>query len=131
MDNSTSYIDRDNSMTGTGTGETAGLISSDKVEGTAVFNQQNERLGTIKNIMIDKVSGQARYAVMSFGGFLGMGEDHYPIPWNQLNYDTSAGGYRVNLNEEQLRDAPRYGGDTQPNYEPDYNSSIDRYYSQY
>jgi hypothetical protein len=56
------------------TGETSALISSDKVEGTAVYNRQGEKLGSIHAVMIDKVSGKVGYAVMSFGGFLGMGD---------------------------------------------------------
>ncbi len=130
MDNTT-YSDQGQMRSGTTMDETAGLISSDKVEGTTVFNHQNERLGSIKKIMIDKTSGQARYAVMSFGGFMGMGEDHYPIPWNKLKYDVEAGGYRVDLDESKLTDAPKYGEGAEPGYAADYNSSIDRYYSQY
>ncbi len=58
--------------------------------------------------MIDKISGKVGYAVTSFGGFLGMGEDYYPLPWSQLKYDTSLGGYRTNLTEEQLKGAPKF-----------------------
>src|SRR5687768_13052071 len=62
--------------------ETAALIGSDKVEGTAVYGSDGERIGSVKRIMIDKISGKVTYAVMSFGGFLGMGEDYYPVPWS-------------------------------------------------
>ena len=67
------------------------LIASDRVEGTTVYNRQGERLGHISNFMVDKRSGQVRYAVLSFGGFLGMGTDHYPLPWSMLSYDTDRG----------------------------------------
>jgi PRC-barrel domain protein len=65
--------------------ETASLIGSDKVEGTAVYGADEQRIGTIQRVMIDKVSGKVAYAVTSFGGFLGIGEDYYPLPWPTLN----------------------------------------------
>jgi sporulation protein YlmC with PRC-barrel domain len=91
--------------------ETAALISSDKVEGTPVYRSNGDKIGRIENVMIDKRSGRVAYAVMSFGGFLGLGEDHYPIPWSLLTYNEKLGGYEVNLSEEQLKGAPRYSED--------------------
>ncbi len=88
--------------------ETLQLIGSDKVEGTAVYNTRDEKLGTIDRVMIDKLSGKVAYAVMSFGGFLGIGDDHYPIPWSLLTYNTDLGGYEVNISDAQLRGAPRF-----------------------
>jgi hypothetical protein len=87
------------------TEETDRLIASDKVEGTAVYNQ-GERLGTVYNLMIDKYTGQVAYAVMSFGGFLGMGESYHPLPWKVLTYDTRQGGYVVDLDRSRLEGAP-------------------------
>ena len=91
--------------------ETAGLIGSDKVEGTYVYDAKGEHIGSIERVMIEKVRGQVAYAVLSFGGFLGIGSDYYPIPWQSLKYDTSLGGYRLNITEEQLKHAPKYAGD--------------------
>ena len=88
--------------------ETADLIGSDKVEGTPVYDAKGERIGAIERVMIDKKSGQVAYAVLSFGGFLGIGSDYYPIPWASLKYDTSLGGYRLDITEEQLKGAPKY-----------------------
>ena len=68
-------------------GSPKALIESDRVEGTAVYGSDNSHIGTIKRLMIDKMSGQVAYAVMSFGGFLGLGEDTYTIPWSKLDYD--------------------------------------------
>jgi hypothetical protein len=62
--------------------------------------------------MIDKISGKVAYAVVSFGGFLGMGEDYYPMPWTNLKYDTRLGGYRVGVTEDQLKGAPKYNRNT-------------------
>jgi hypothetical protein len=88
--------------------ETGGLIGSDMVEGTAVYRPNGERIGTIERVMIDKRNGKVRHAVMSFGGFLGMGNDHYPIPWSLLVYNERLGGYEVGVSDEQLRGAPRF-----------------------
>lgn len=88
--------------------ESAHLIGSDRVEGTAVFDPAGNRLGSIQTLMIDKISGAVEYAVLSFGGFLGIGSSHYPLPWNKLRYDIGLGGYVVDVTEEQLQGAPSY-----------------------
>jgi hypothetical protein len=67
-------------------------------------------MGSIERVMIDKRRGQVAYAVLSFGGFLGIGSDSYPIPWDSLTYDTSRGGYRTTITEQQLQGAPKYTG---------------------
>lgn len=87
---------------------TSDVIGSDKVEGTAVYNNAGEKLGSVDNLMIDKRSGQVRYAVLEFGGFLGIGTDRYPLPWSMLKYDTSRDGYVVPIDKSRLDDAPRY-----------------------
>ena len=89
--------------------ETFSLIGSDKVESTPVYRSNGEQVGTIQRVMIDKFSGKVAYAVMSFGGFMGIGEDYYPLPWNVLTYNERLGGYEVNLTEQQLKGAPHYG----------------------
>ena len=91
-------------------GTTAGkpLIESDRVEGTTVFDREGNDIGSIKRLMIEKLSGQVAYAIMSFGGFMGMGSEEHTIPWRKLNYDTSLGGYRTDITESQLRDAPTF-----------------------
>ena len=89
--------------------ETSKLIGSDKVEGTSVYGANKEKIGSIERVMIEKESGKVAYAVLSFGGILGIGDDHYPLPWSALKYDESIGGYRTNLSEQQLRGAPKYG----------------------
>jgi len=91
---------------GTRTGKP--LIESDRVEGTTVYDQEGNDIGSIKRLMIEKLSGQVAYAVMSFGGFMGMGSEEHTIPWRKLNYDTSLGGYRTDITEDQLRGAPTF-----------------------
>ena len=88
--------------------ETANLIGSDKVEGTPVYRSNGERVGKIERIMIDKLTGKVAYAVMSFGGFMGIGEDYYPLPWPLLTYNPRLDGYEVNIGEQQLKGAPKY-----------------------
>ena len=86
--------------------ETARLISSDKVEGTAVRNVSGDKVGTIERVMIDKRAGKVAYAVMSFGGFLGMGQDYVALPWHILRYNENLDAYEMNITEKQLRGAP-------------------------
>ncbi|MEP0324769.1 PRC-barrel domain-containing protein [Bauldia litoralis] len=100
------------------------LIASDKVEGTDVYRSNGDKIGHIERVMLDKQSGKAAYAVMNFGGFLGIGEDSYPLPWSVLTYNTELGGYEVNVSEEQLAGAPKYSreddwwSDRDPNRDP-------------
>jgi hypothetical protein len=89
--------------------ETFALIGSDKVEGTNVYRSNGEKIGYIERVMIDKRSGKVAYAVMAFGGFLGMGEDYYPVPWSLLKYNPQLDGYEVNISDTQLKGAPKYG----------------------
>ena len=88
--------------------ETVSLIGSDKVEGTAVYGADDRKIGSVQRVMINKVSGKVAYAVVSFGGFLGMGEDYYPMPWQSLKYDTRVDGYRAAVTEDRLKGAPKF-----------------------
>jgi len=97
--------------------ETASLIGSDKVEGTAVYGVDEKKIGQVERVMLDKMSGKAAYAVLSFGGFLGIGHDHYPVPWSLLTYNTRLGGYEVNISEQQLKGAPSYSNDNDWDWE--------------
>ena len=108
--------------------ETDRLISSDKVEGTSVYNRAGEHLGSVHNFMVDKFSGRVAYAVMSFGGFLGIGERYHPLPWEKLDYDTRMGGYVVDLDRETLEGAPSFAADEQPWADPAYGRNVYGYY---
>lgn len=110
------------------TDETTRLIASNKVEGTAVYNHEGEKLGSIHNFMVDKRSGHVEYAVRAFGGLFGMGGDHYPIPWEVLTYDAEQGGYIVNLDKAMLEKAPRHGAADEPAYDPTYGRGVYTYY---
>ncbi len=104
------------------------LISSERVEGTKVYNEAGDKLGSIDDLMIDKLSGHVRYAVLEFGGFLGMGTDRYPVPWDMLKYDTSRDGYVVPLDKARLESAPRYEEASPPVYDDDFRRRVHDYY---
>jgi sporulation protein YlmC with PRC-barrel domain len=84
------------------------LIAAHKVQGTSVYNTALEKLGTVEDLMIDKASGRIAYAVLSFGGFLGIGDRYYPLPWEKLDYNRELGGYVVDIDRETLEGAPSY-----------------------
>lgn len=95
----TETIDRD---------ESSRLISSAKVDGTPVYATDGERIGHIDHLMIGKYDGKVAFSVMSFGGFLGLGHDHYPVPWARLDYNPKLQGYEVNITDAELKAAPHF-----------------------
>ena len=108
--------------------ETHDMISSEKVDGTAVYGRDGKQLGTIHHLMIGKRDGKVRHAVMSYGGFLGIGEDYYPLPWNELSYDHKCGGYVVSRDAEQLKGGPRYRRDQEPSWDLSFEDRLTSYY---
>ena len=110
------------------TDETTALISSRKVEGTRVYNTAGDHLGEIYDVMIDKRSGKVAYAVMSFGGLLGIGENYHPLPWATLKYDTRQGGYLVGITKEQIEGAPSFARNAEPAWDRAYEQRVHDYY---
>src|SRR5437764_14801348 len=107
------------------TDETNRLISSDKVDGTTVYTRNGDNIGSINHLMIDKVSGQVEYVVMSTGGFLGIGESYSPVPWDSLVYDVNIGGDVIDADRARLEQAPRYTSKAQPNWsDPSYRERV-------
>jgi hypothetical protein len=86
------------------------LIESDRVEGTALYGAGGERIGTIKRLMIEKVSGRVVYALIAFGRSSDRGAD-FTVPWGKLKYDTRLGGYQTDITESELRHAPGFPHD--------------------
>ena len=82
------------------------LIPADRVNGTDVYNTEGEKLGRIEDVAIDKVSGQVAYAILSFGGFLGVGSRYHPVPWRLLTYDVDKRGYVIPLDKDGIERAP-------------------------
>ena len=110
------------------TDENLRLISSKKVEGTAVVDRDGAKIGTIDNFMVDKYTGRVAYAVMSFGGTFGFGASLFPLPWPLLDYDEEKGGYRLNITKEELMEAPRFQPSDEPEFSPEYRRRIILFY---
>jgi sporulation protein YlmC with PRC-barrel domain len=110
------------------TEETDRLIASDRVEGTLVYDRAGEKIGSVRNFMVGKQSGQVEYAVLQFGGFLGIGNEYYPIPWEMLSYHTDQHGYVVNLDKQQVESAPRYSAESPSSFDHRYGRTIYDYY---
>jgi len=108
--------------------ETRQLIASNKVEGTPVYDEAGEHLGSVHNFMVDKVSGQVAYAVLSFGGFLGLGESYHALPWKALRYSVELSGYVVEIDRRTLEGAPTLGPGEDPFADPGYGGRIDGHY---
>jgi hypothetical protein len=110
------------------------LIFASRVNGTPVINADGEHIGQIEDVAIAKRTGQVAYAVLSFGGFLGIGEKYHPLPWQLLTYDPASNAYVISLTKDQLKAAPAYDkqaladiGDTDEGY----RDSIYGYYRNY
>jgi hypothetical protein len=84
------------------------LITASRVNGTPVFNRAGERIGHIEDLSIDKVTGQVRYALLAFGGFLGIGDRFHPLPWSMLHFDLERNGYVVPLDKPELQKTPHF-----------------------
>lgn len=104
------------------------LIASDNVVGTTVYDPNSNHIGSIESIVLEKRGGRVAYAVMSFGGFLGIGDDHYPLPWEMLDYNTDLGGFQVTITKEQLEAAPKYPADRDFDWSPESGRRVYDYY---
>jgi hypothetical protein len=105
------------------------LISSRRVEGTPVYNRSDQRLGSIHSVMIDKKNGKVAYAVLSFGGIFGLGEQVHPVPWEVLSYDVDLDAYVVDLTREQLENAPTLRLDQADRPQPNDYEEVTGYYA--
>lgn len=110
------------------TDENVRLIASDKVEGTAVVSSDGQRLGTIKNFMVDKYTGRVAYAVLSFGGTFGTGSSLFPLPWPVLDYDVEKDGYVLNITKDKLANAPKFEAADTPEFDTAYRERVLLFY---
>lgn len=105
------------------------VIESDRVEGTSVYGKNGNKIGSVKRILIDKKSGQARDVELSVGTFLGMGGELHSLPWEKLEYDTDLEGYKLDVTEDQLREAPTYGeSDRDRQFDDEYQTRVYSYW---
>jgi hypothetical protein len=112
-----SYMDRDKygmykDKSSTGPGPS--LMGADTLIGDTVVNGADDDLGDIKEIMLDMQTGQVAYAVLAFGGFLGMGEKLFAVPWQALHLDTANKRFVLNIDKERLKTAPGFDKDAWP-----------------
>ena len=91
----------------TSSGHTSAILAS-RVKGTPVYNGSGDKIGTVEDVVLDKLSNRIMFAALGFGGVLGIGEKYYPVPWSLLNYDENKGGYVVPLSKDRLENAPAY-----------------------
>lgn len=125
---SPSMRDLEDQVTGRAMEPAHNLIASDRVEGTKVYRPNGKRIGRIEHFMVDKVSGQVEYAVMSFGGFLGLGEELRPLPWGALEYDSDREGYVVAAEDDTFRNSPFIEGGTAPEWDSAYAKQLYGYW---
>jgi len=83
-------------------------IESDRIQGTAVYDVAGHRVGEIKRLVIEKVSGQVEFVVIAFRTFLGIGEGNHALAWSKLHYDQDLDGYRADVTEDELKAAPDF-----------------------
>lgn len=91
----------------TPSGHTSAILAS-KVQGKAVYNTKGEKIGHVEDIVLDKMSNNIEFAVLGFGGVLGMGEKFHPVPWALLDFNPDMGGYVVPLTKDIMQSAPVY-----------------------
>jgi sporulation protein YlmC with PRC-barrel domain len=91
----------------TSSGHTTAILAS-KVKGTSVYNNAGEKIGTVEDVVLDKLSNQIMFAALGFGGVMGIGEKYYPVPWSMLDYSEDRGGYVVPLDKARIENAPAY-----------------------
>ncbi|MBN9555119.1 MAG: PRC-barrel domain-containing protein [Alphaproteobacteria bacterium] len=91
----------------TSSGHTTAILAS-KVKGTSVYNNAGEKIGTVEDVVLDKLSNQIMFAALGFGGLMGIGEKYYPVPWSMLDYSEDRGGYVVPLDKARIENAPAY-----------------------
>lgn len=111
------------------TDESLRLISSKKVEGTAVVGADGEKIGTVESFMVDKYTGRVAYAVLSFGGLMGVGRSLFPLPWSMLDYDVDKDGYALDISKDQLAKAPRFEAGSEPEFDLDYRRDLGAFYA--
>ena len=104
-----------------------GLISA-RVDDTIVYDRDGRKLGTIYTFHIDRWSGQVRFAVLSFGGFLGLGQSYHPVPFSLLTVNQEKGGYTVTVDRSLLDGSPSYRPDSAPVWDADYAKRVSDYY---
>lgn len=109
----------------------ATLLSADSITGDEVWNLQDEKLGKIQDIMLDLTEGKIRYAVLSSGGFLGMGDHLFAVPWKALQQDKENKRFMLDVDVDRIKNAPGFDKDNWPDMADDkWSSTVESYYNQ-
>lgn len=110
--------------------EKYGVVSASKIIGEAVVNRENENLGKIHELVIDAHDGRLAYAVLSFGGFMGMGNKLFAMPWKAFEFSATENKLILNVDKEKLKAAPGFEKDaTWPDFaDKTWGSTIYKYY---
>ncbi|HAQ34054.1 MAG: photosystem reaction center subunit H [Maricaulis sp.] len=112
------------------TNHTNFLLSSSSISGDSVVNSGGDDLGHVKDLMVDPVTGKVDYAVLSFGGFLGMGDKYFAVPFNQFSVDRENKRMVLNVDKERLKDAPGFDKDDWPDFaDPRFRDSVSNFYA--
>ena len=106
------------------------LIESDRVIGADVYDLNGNHIGSIERLMLQKIGGIVSHAVLSFGGFFGIGDNHYPIPWQKLKYDEKLDGYRADISKTQIEGAPSYNANEDYDWSRDVNAELLKHYGE-
>lgn len=106
------------------------VISADRVDGTSVYGSDGDKIGSVRDMLIGKQNGQVTDVIVSVGGFLGLGSELHSLPWDKFSYDTNLGGYRLDVTEDQLKQAPRFDeSDRARAYDRDYQTQVYQYWA--
>lgn len=106
------------------------IVNSDTIIGAEVRNHQDEKLGKIETLMLDKVQGTVTYVILSFGGFLGLGDKLCALPWSIFSYDKAKECFMINLDKEKLKNAPSFDPKQYPAASSDYwKTTVNQYYN--
>ncbi|HWD68218.1 MAG TPA: PRC-barrel domain-containing protein [Caulobacteraceae bacterium] len=105
------------------------LIAASKVEGKAVFDASGQKLGTVKELYLDKRSGEVEFAALAFGGVLGMGEKYHPVPWQALDFDTDKDGFVVDIDKSALESSPSFDDERLSDVQSEWGEEVRGYYA--
>ena len=121
-------MDDTSAPVGNDTREGLQRLMSARVDDTLVYDTEGQKLGALYSVHIDRASGRIEYGVLSFGGFLGLGQSYHPVPFSALSVNEQRGGYTVNIGKQMLQGGPSYRPDTAPVWDASYARRVSDYY---
>ena len=104
------------------------LVASTRLDGTPVLARDGHKLASVHSFILDKPTGRVRYAILSYGGFLGLGQKYHPVPWETLTYSSESDGYVLGIDKAMLEGSPSFRPDDAPVFDEAYGERISTYY---